>query len=167
METINWEAVQAVSEALGLIVVVGSLVFVGFQIRQNAQATRAASMNTIMDSWGDMYMRVSESDKLAEIVWNGTQDPNAVSGVERFRFSIAVTSFLHSWHNTYYQWKIGTYDSEAWSAQVTALINFFSLPGIRATWNDRRNMFPQDFQMYVETEIISKSGDSNFKLAGT
>ncbi len=29
MEAINWEAVQAVSEALGLVVVVGSLKFVG------------------------------------------------------------------------------------------------------------------------------------------
>ena len=48
MEAINWVAVQAVSEALGLIVVIGSLLFVGFQIRQNAQATRAASMNNVM-----------------------------------------------------------------------------------------------------------------------
>ena len=81
MEAINWEAVQAVSEALGLIVVVGSLIFVGFQIRQNAQATRAASMNNIMGSWFDMYMRVSENDKLAEVVWNGAQDPNRAGQV--------------------------------------------------------------------------------------
>ena len=37
MEAINWEALQAISEALGLVVVIASLIFVGLQVRQNSE----------------------------------------------------------------------------------------------------------------------------------
>ena len=40
METINWEAVQAVSEALGLIVVVGSLIYLSIQVQQSNSEIR-------------------------------------------------------------------------------------------------------------------------------
>ena len=38
MEAFNWQALQAISETLGLIVVVSSLVFVGFQVRQSDES---------------------------------------------------------------------------------------------------------------------------------
>ena len=167
METINWEAIQAVSEALGLVVVVGSLIFVGFQIRQNAQATRAASMNNIMDTFSDRYLRISENENLAEVVWNGAQDPKAVNGVDRWRLSIAIGGFFYFWNNAYYQWTIGAYESHAWYAHEKLMTNLLTMSGIRAVWDERKSMLPEDFQMYVETEILTKSPDADYKLPGT
>jgi len=98
---VNWEAISAVSEAFGVIAIVISLVFVGFQIRQNVQATRAASMDNIMEKWGEFYLRLSENDNLAAVVWNGVQDAKALVGVDRWRLSMALTSFFYFWNNAY------------------------------------------------------------------
>ena len=149
MEAINWEAVQAVSEALGLIVVIGSLIFVGFQIRQNAKATRAASMNNIMESWGEAYTRISENENLAEIVWSGAQDPNQLSDVPRWRFALFVNGIFYSWHNAYYQWTIGTYEAQAWAGQADLMTNILHLPGIRTIWDERKQTLPKDFQILL------------------
>ncbi len=91
---VNWEAISAVSEAFGVIAIVISLVFVGFQIRQNVQATRAASMDNIMEKWGEFYLRLSENDNLAAVVWNGVQDAKALVGVDRWRLFHGFNQFL-------------------------------------------------------------------------
>ena len=164
---VNWEAISAVSEAFGVIAIVISLVFVGFQIRQNVKATRAASMDNIMEKWGEFYLRLSENDNFAAVIWNGVQDAKALVGVDRWRLSMALTSFFYFWNNAYYQWMTGAYDSRAWYAQTKFMTNLRSQPGARAVWDERKGMLPEDFQMYVKTEILTKSPDPDFKIPGT
>ena len=45
MEAINWQAVHAISASLGSILVIGSLIFLGLEIRNSAKVTKAATMN--------------------------------------------------------------------------------------------------------------------------
>ncbi len=163
---VNWDAISALSEAFGVVAVVISLIFVGFQIRQNAQATRAASMNNIMDNWGDRLLRLSENENIASVLWSGSQDANAVSGVDRWRLSLAFGGIFHGWHNSYYQWTIGAYESKAWSAQAQYMRNMLTLPGARAMWDERKVMLPEDFQTYIETEILTKPPDADYKIPG-
>ena len=80
---------------------------------------------------------------------------------------MALTGVFHYWHNDYYQWTIGAYESKAWSAQAKFMINLLSLPGARAVWDERKLMLPENFQMYVETEILTKSPDADYKMPGT
>jgi len=167
MEAINWQALQAISETLGLIVVVGSLVFVGFEVRQSVKATRAATMNNIMGSWGEVYRGFSETENVAEIIWRGVQDHAALSEVEQWRYSLQIAGLFHNFHNAHYQWKIGAYDDGAWSAQAEFLTNLLSLPGVRDVWEKRKRMLSRDFQVYVDTQILTKEADSDYKLEGT
>ena len=110
---------------------------------------------------------LSENENFATVLWNGSQDANAVSGVDRWRLSLAFGGIFHGWHNSYYQWTIGAYESKAWSAQTKFMRNLLTLPGARAMWDERKGMLPEDFQTYVETEILTKSPSTHFKLPGT
>jgi hypothetical protein len=167
MEAINWQAIQAISETLGLIVVVGSLVFVGFEVRQSVKATRAATMNNIMGAWGDVYRGFSESENIAEVIWKGVQDPAVLSEPDQWRYSLQIAGLFHNFHNAHYQWKIGAYDDGAWSAQAEFLTNLLSLPGVRSVWDERKRMLSKDFQVYVDTQILTKDADKDYKLTGT
>jgi len=42
-----------------------------------------------------------------------------------------------------------------------------SLQGARAVWDEGKLMLPEDFQMYVETEILTQSPDPDYKMPGT
>jgi hypothetical protein len=44
----NWQAVGAIGEIVGALAVVASLVFVGFQLLQNARAARLATTNEVL-----------------------------------------------------------------------------------------------------------------------
>jgi hypothetical protein len=167
MEPINWEAVQAISESLGLIIVVSSLIYVGLQVRQNAKATRAATMNNMMNAWGDAYRGLSESENVGRLCWTGVQNPSELSGADRWRFSVQVAALFHNFQNAHYQWKLGVYDEDSWVAQSHYFANLMSLPGIRATWDERKEMFSSDFRNFVETRTLETQPDKNYTLAGT
>ncbi len=124
-------------------------------------------MNNIMNSWGDAYRGLSETENLGTIMWTGSQDPGARSGAEQWRFSIQIAVLFHNFQNAHYQWKLGVYDEESWLAQADYLVNLMSLPGIRTVWEDRKPMFSLDFRNYVETHTLKKSPDGNYRLAGT
>jgi len=167
MEAINWDAVQAISETMGLIIVIGSLIYVGHEVGQSAKATRAATMNNMMTSWADAYRGLSDSDSIGKLIWTGARDPNNLSGADRWRFSIQIAALFHNFQNAHYQWKIGVYDEDSWVAQSHYFVNLMSLPGLRATWEERKEMFSGDFREYVETHILTASPDEGYKLAGT
>jgi hypothetical protein len=167
MTPINWEAVQAVSETLGLIIVVSSLIYVGLEVRQNAKATRAATMNNMMNAWGDAYRGLRDSQNVGRLVWTGAQNPSELSGADRWRFSAQIAALFHNFQNAHYQWKLGVYDEDSWVAQSRYLANLMSLPGIRATWDERKEMFSSDFRIFVETQTLKTQPDENYRLAGT
>ena len=167
MEPINWEAVQAISETLGLIIVVSSLIYVGLEVRLNAKATRAATMNNMMNAWADAYRGLSESENVGRIVWTGAQNPSELSGADRWRFSIQIAALFHNFQNAHYQWKLGVYDEDSWVAQSHYLTNMMSLPGMRAAWDERKEMFSSDFRNFMESQTLKTKPDENYKLAGT
>ena len=167
METVNWEAVQAISETLGLIIVVSSLIYVGLEVRQNANATRAATMNNIMSNWSEAYRGLSESENIGTLVWRGAQDVTELNGADRWRFSIQIAALMHNFQNAHYQWQLGVYDEQVWIAQSHYLVNLMSLPGFRTTWEERKQMFSKEFLDYVESKILTAPVDDSYKLAGT
>jgi hypothetical protein len=166
VETINWEAVQAISETLGLLIVVGSLIYVGLEVRQNAKATRAATMNNIMSNWGEAYRGLSESENVGTLIWKGVQDVNNLEGADRWRFSVQIVALFHNYQNAHYQWSLGLYDAGAWAAQSKYLANLMSLAGVHSVWEERSVMFSKDFQDYMESVVISASVDGNYSLVG-
>ena len=103
MDAINWEAVGALSEGFGAVAVVASLIFVGFQVRHNTRTNRTASVNSIMSAWCDMYVRFSENENYANMIWQGTQDPNRLAGSDRWRLSLVFFAFFQLCHNAFYQ----------------------------------------------------------------
>ena len=166
METINWEAIQAISETLGLIIVISSLIYVGREVGQNAKAKRAETMNNMMISWAEAYRGLSDTESIGNIIWTGVQDPSELSGADRWRFSIQISALFHNYQNAHYQWRIGVYDENSWEAQSHYFVNMMSLPGIRAIWEERKEMFSKNFREYVETQTLKAAPDENYRLAG-
>ena len=58
----NWEAIATVAEVIGAIGVVASLLYVGVQIRQNSETTKAATIAQVLDQSASISL-VMATDK--------------------------------------------------------------------------------------------------------
>jgi len=107
--------IRTLSEAVGLLAVVGSLVFVGLEVRQGAEATRAATAQSLNDGWLEWNLTMSnpenwrpvsrlfELEDLSEATY---EDAAAVSSLMR--------SLFQHWSNLHWQYLKDQLDQRLW-----------------------------------------------------
>tara|TARA_B100001741_G_scaffold312856_1_gene317253 strand:- start:1157 stop:1429 length:273 start_codon:yes stop_codon:yes gene_type:complete len=59
---------RSIIEVVGLVSVIGSLVFVGVEIKQNTAAVRGATQQAVSSQVSEMYRIVSENERMASLV---------------------------------------------------------------------------------------------------
>lgn len=160
MEATNWEVVTAFAEVVGVIIVAASLIFVGFQIRQNALATQVASVQNITSDLRILNFHVGANSEFAEILYNGWFHPGSLETRDLFRHNNIMTGTMQIFLNMFYQHKKGTFDDELFSTYQNYLRVIGTLPGVRIYWSERSGWYPDDFRQYMENEIFAHPSDS-------
>ena len=94
MEALNWDAITAVSEVVGVIIVAASLIFVGLQIRQSAHATQVATVENFTSDLRDFNYLVGANGEFAEILYKGWFQPGTLNSTEQFRHNNIMTGTL-------------------------------------------------------------------------
>ena len=93
-----------IGQVIGAIAVVISLIYVALQIRQNTNAVRSATAQTVHEHFAKWYHLVAADDELAQIVANGLRDYGSLSEKERVRFIAAFMAFLSYSQNAFLKW---------------------------------------------------------------
>jgi len=163
MEAINWEAIAAISEVIGVIFVVASLIFVGFQIRQSAQATKVATVENITSDLRAFNFQVGASSEFAEILYQGWFHPGTLETTDLFRHNNITTGVMQIFLNMFYQRKKGTFDGELFMPYQNYLRTIAAIPGVRNYWSERAGWYPHDFRQFMENEIFAQVDDTIFQ----
>ena len=89
-DTLNWWLTLVAN--LGVL---GGLVFVGFEVRQNTSQLRAEASHSITASVNEMNAGIYADSTLADLLLRGAQDLEALSAIERVRFDAFQFSRLN------------------------------------------------------------------------
>jgi hypothetical protein len=161
----NWEAIGAISEMVGALGVVVSLVYLAFQIRQNTKqleqnerAAIAASASVSATNYRENRKHIYSSRELAEIHLRGMADPESLNDIERFRFRLVLSNFVDANWDTYTQTVITGFSPEIWSAHGRkVLARVLGTPGGRWFWQNFRNEYSEEFCLEVDRILHSSS----------
>jgi hypothetical protein len=121
----NTSKLADVAEIIAAVGVILSLLFVGFQIKDGNNETRAATLQSALNS---------EMDMISTIVWHTSTWDKVMTGApldsgEEMRKGIALYNLLMTEReNRYYQFKSGYFDARIWEASVTSLRQMVILP---------------------------------------
>jgi len=143
-------------QVIGAIAVVISLIYVALQIRQNTNAVRSATVQTVHEHFAKWYHLVAADDELAQIVANGLRDYASLSEQERVRFVAAFMSFLSYSQNAFLKWRQGLLASPLWLGWELVIMNLVCAPGGKAFWKDRAYMFGDEFRKYIDDDLIKR-----------
>lgn len=105
----SWSTQNTV-EAIGIIGVVGSLIFVGGELRQNAIATRAAMNADIAVSFADLNLTVASNPELTKRLAEFADDPSAAPRDAQIQMLAIWRAVFHTWSNVHRQHLNGTID---------------------------------------------------------
>ena len=153
-------------QIIGGVAVVISLIYVALQIRQNTNAVRSATAQTVHEHFSKWYHLAAADDELAKIVATGLRDYGALSEQQRVRFIATFMAFLSYSQNAFLKWREGLLASPLWLGWELVIMNLVCAPGGKAFWKERAYMFGDEFRRYIEDDVMKKKPHLDAKPMG-
>ena len=159
----NWTA-QRVAEAIALIAVIGSLIFIGMELRQNSIATRAATNSSISDGFIELNLTMASSPELARAFAANADNPAAAPLEDQVLMLGLTRALFHIWSNTHRQHLNGTLDPAIYDAVVQEISSYAAgdlamqrNPELfrrhqlmRWAWESEHYIYNPEFQLFVD-----------------
>ena len=100
----NWDAIVAISQLVAAIGVILSLVFIGFQIRQNTAALQRSEHNSTMAQWTVIRMAIAKNRDIAEFMTAGLHGESVLDAADQLRLEQVLAeqawAAFHIWDRT-------------------------------------------------------------------
>src|SRR5262245_47740870 len=87
---VNLDTLAKLGEFVSGVVVMISLVYLAYQVRQNTRSLRTENYARVLERMSTVQSRLSIDPELNRIVIYGAQDPSKLSRMERIRFTWAL-----------------------------------------------------------------------------
>ena len=149
--------ISDLSQALGAVAVVGSLIFVSIQIRQNTAATRAASHHAVSDALNQLNVLFAENAEVTRIFLSGLNARQGLTKDEQWRFDAVCRAYLHVCETMFVQATLGAGDRDIVLAEENGIKTVFAAPGMKEWWAQNPYGFSAAFRGYVDR--LAKSSE--------
>lgn len=156
----NWDAVAAISEAIGAAGVIASLLYLAIQVRAGTRASAVESKLAGTRMYTDYLSMMVQKPELNDIMLRGRKDLQSLSKDEYIQFSnlalIAFSFFSASW----FQYRNNTISESDWF-ELNAITKYWLIgSGTQEWWYKLGHMsFDKPFSDYIESEIrLANSG---------
>lgn len=141
----------ALAQIAGVLLVLGSLVFVGVQIRQQTLATKAQTEQAIAANWTELGALITEN---AEPFTKGllSSDPtfSALDDADRMRFLTVTFGLFKHYENMFLQFRKGRVEEADWTPWSNHIQMYFHQPGVQSWWSIRKAAFSPAFRDYLD-----------------
>ena len=155
-----------IAEIIGAFAIIVSLFFVGFQLRENAKATRSTTANASIASISNWYSGMGQSAQVSANFLNAMENPDALTREEWFQFVMNFHAAMLNFQNSYYLVEEGTLDYEIRDSLTVVIFAVKHLPGFHRYWEQRKPIFFPEFQAYIEDIMASAEANSEGLYAG-
>ena len=149
----NWDAIAALAQVIVAAVGIGSLVYLATQIRNNSKEIRAASFNTVTDSFNQFNFMLAQNAEVADLFLRGAAEYSVLNGVEEIRFDLMILGLFRVHESVFVQSNRGTMERDLRVAENRSLLWLVERPGIRAWWNDNPLSFTGEFREHIDALI--------------
>jgi hypothetical protein len=145
----NWEAINAIAQAIGAFGVVASLWYLAVQVHRSTRVAKIAAQDSAATALREVTKPYMENAELARIWQIGLENLSALTAEEQSRFFHAAYQFLKAFETIHTHYAYGLLDLELWEGWRELLRHYIVAPGMAHYWELRRNLFSERFQKFV------------------
>ena len=160
----NWEALGAIGEVLGSVMIIATLFYLANQIRHSERATSAEMKLRIIEEVNQQNRDVYLNPELAELIaaWRkpevtlDSMDPAAQVRTTRF-----VVSHLNRIRGIFDLHQQGIVDDQVMRVSVDAALEGLRQTNVyREVWQRVRSSQPKEYQEHVDAIFSNVKGDA-------
>jgi hypothetical protein len=127
--TMNWDAVGAIAELLGAIVVMTTLVYLTLQVRQYSVGMSSATFHSSMLGFNQIKSMLVQDPTLAFTYEKGMNDPDSLSPEQQAQVVWLMRCYVNIFENLYQQFVRGACPEEYWIRYARELKQTLDSPG--------------------------------------
>ena len=153
----NWEAISAVAQILGVIVVVVTLIYLAEQVRQgNLLARSQARQRMVEHAQDELYSQMADPSITHANVKDGP-----LTEEEQARLSFFLTAFMRQREWEWFQYHDGVIDEDVYKAYHDVIAIHLGTPRARKWWKVLgRFAFNPDFVTDVDELLVKTEGNT-------
>jgi hypothetical protein len=148
------------SEIIGAIAVVISLVYLAVQVRESSQVTRLLLQENFVSGQEQLIRSFLENEEMFRVWRLGTTTTDELSGDDQERFGLLLYGQMYRYHVMYQAIKIEPLEHKRCLIQID---RFAAMPAFRSWWSRQRSGFAFDpeYVKLVDDRIISIQNQQN------
>jgi hypothetical protein len=147
----NWDAISAISQLVGSIAVVLSVLYLAVQVHRSTRVAKLATQDAATTALRDVTKPFMENAELERIWRVGLEDLGVLSVEERARFFHAAYQFLKAFETIHFHYAYGLMDQQLWIGWQGLLRHYVTAPGMAYYWKLRPEVFSDRFRSLVNS----------------
>jgi hypothetical protein len=145
----NWDAISAVSQLVGSIAVVVSVLYLAVQLRSSTRVARVAAQDAAAAALRDVTKPFMENAELGRVWRTGLEDLKALSAEDQARFFHAAHQFLKALETIHFHYVYGLLDAQLWQGWRELLRHYVATPGLEYYLSLRSAVFSERFRKFL------------------
>jgi len=150
--------IALVAEIFGGIAILITLIFVGFQFRENTKATRSATATATITSMSSWYSNLGNNQQSSELFWKFLTAPDSIPQQQKLQAIFNLHASFLLFQNSFILVQEGTLDIRIQNSLGEAIKRVRNQPGMILYWKLRKSIFFEEFQKYVD-EVLQSTDD--------
>jgi hypothetical protein len=150
MTQTDWEAISAISQVIGSIAVVLSVLYLALQVHGSTRIARLAAQDAAATALREVTRPFAENADLARVWSTGLEDLQSLSAEDQTRFFHSTYQFLKAFETIHFHNVYGLMDEQIWQGWCGLLQHYIASPGMEHYWKLRQDLFSKRFREFVQ-----------------
>ena len=147
----NWEAVSAISEAIGAVTIVVTLTYLAVQVRQNTTSVRANAYQTWVSANVELANATTDP-AFGETIRKGIGNSADLFPGSELGFGMWNHSAFQMWQAVDALYRMKAIDQALWKSEMSRASGHLANPGVRQWWDaGGKTQLTPDFVALVES----------------
>ncbi|WOJ95546.1 hypothetical protein R0137_09795 [Congregibacter brevis] len=151
----NWEAVGAIGEVAGGIVVIVTILYLARQIRENSRIAKAESQRALLET-AQIWAPIATTPGLVTELRKAVQSYESLDPDSQGRFTFMLYPLINRVESAYRMHQQGMIDEDAYLGWMYALAAFLREPGLSAWWSDLKQVIGPEFIAALDEILLDE-----------
>ena len=156
----NWDAISAIAERIGVVLIVGSMIYVARQLSQTNTMMRVNAASERLERDYDIVEPIIESRELAEIWLKGGSEYESLGPADQQRLLFLERRAIMLWHHQYLLRQQGLMPDASWYETVWIIKTLGRRQVIREAWRIFGEGFETEFQEFINELFAAADGEN-------
>jgi len=151
----NWEAVGAIGQVVGAVLVGVTLIYLALQLRQNTSALKSSTFVAISTSMGSTMEVLATHPDLSPLLIKAQSGLDDFSAAERARFGFLMMMAYRRVEMVVVQRHLGFIDPDLIEGFERSALSVLNSKGARKWWETSKSAFSDLFSSWVDEKVAS------------